>query len=71
MDPNDSSRHTGLASCITCQHKDLGVPTCSAYPMGIPAAIAAGKDKHYQTRGDDGGIVYTPITPLANISTSQ
>lgn len=57
-----------LSLCTTCLHKDLGMPTCTAYPFGIPKEFLAGKDKHEVSRGDDGGIVYTP---LANISTSQ
>lgn len=60
-----------LASCVTCQHKDLGAATCSAYPFGIPKDILAGRDKHLKTRGDDANIVYTPLSPLANIGTSQ
>lgn len=56
-----------LTPCATCRYKDLGVPTCSAYPFGIPKDILAGKDQHRRSRGDDAGIVYAP---LADISTS-
>jgi hypothetical protein len=62
----DASQDRALASCVTCQHKDLGVPTCSAYPLGIPKIILAGKDRHLQSRGDDAGIVYAPLSPLAS-----
>lgn len=63
----DASQDRVLAVCFRCQHKDLGMPTCSAYPMGIPKDILAGKDRHTQSRGDDAGIIYQP---LVNIGTS-
>jgi hypothetical protein len=67
MNVGKSSHDRILSPCVTCQHKDLGVATCSAYPFGIPKDILSGQDRHTQSRGDDAGITYQP---LADISTT-
>ena len=64
----ESSFDRVLASCPFCKHKDLGMATCSAYPMGIPADILAGRDKHNQPRGDDAGIIFTPLAKTGTIA---
>lgn len=53
--------------CAYCRHL-LSRSTCSAYPGGIPMAIASGQRNHLEPFIGDGGVVferYDDANPLA------
>lgn len=54
-------KYLRFASCATCIHKDIGKPTCNAFPDGIPAAILEGKIRHNKPYPGDSGILFEPI----------
>lgn len=45
--------------CGLCKHFRKG-GACAAYPDGIPNEFLFGDDNHFTSRGDDGGVVFTP-----------
>jgi hypothetical protein len=47
-----------LPSCVTCKHRDLFGPTCTAYPMGIPRPILVGEHDHRLPYEGDHGITW-------------
>jgi len=47
-----------IPSCVSCKHRDLFGPTCTAYPMGIPRAILTGAHDHRQPYEGDHGITW-------------
>jgi hypothetical protein len=56
---------TGISICLTCQHfydyqkvGDEYLPTCAAFPRGIPERISMGIDTHRQPMTGDHGIQY-------------
>ncbi len=52
-------------ACIGCVHvkrdrlDENGVPTCEAFPYGIPREISSGEDDHSRPIEGDHGICYT------------
>ena len=55
--------------CVLCKHLEsatLSDPPlrCAAFPEGVPAEVAAGKDDHTSSLPGDRGIRFEPLTEL-------
>lgn len=57
---------TGSTICIFCRHyrPDGDVPSCAAFPGGVPAEIINGGFDHRQEYPGDGGIRFEPDGPV-------
>lgn len=50
-----------VSLCVTCtRFRSAIVPTCAAYPEGIPVAILDGSWDHRTPQPGDHGLVYEP-----------
>lgn len=45
--------------CVLCKHA-RNDRTCTAYPNGIPDSIFFDGENHFESRGDDNGIIFDP-----------
>ena len=55
-----------VAACVTCRWKhtppmDPRVPTCDAFPGGIPMEIQLGLNSHREPYRNDRGIRWAPV----------
>jgi hypothetical protein len=48
-------------ACLTCARKHAGLPTCQAFPLGIPDEILDGSNRHNQPVEGDHGLTYLPL----------
>jgi hypothetical protein len=59
-DVNFHEGEIGISQCVWCRHRSADGRTCSAFPDGIPEAIASNRHDHRHAYDGDGGLTFEP-----------